>query len=109
MANVKHFSDWNGEIIELGSVFGMDNKEFAEEFPGVKGKRFDSFSMRVGNPASGGWEVYPETRAIEYKSRPSRHECDARCIHATGRVMKCECSCGGRNHGRGKLSDFSVG
>lgn len=27
------------------------------------------------------------------------HECDARCVHATGHV--CECSCGGKNHGAG--------
>lgn len=41
------------------------------------------------------------SRKVEMKSNPSRHECDARCIHATGRVMKCECSCGGKNHGKG--------
>lgn len=42
-------------------------------------------------------------RKVEFKSNPSRHECDARCLNATGRVMKCECSCGGKNHGRGTL------
>lgn len=41
------------------------------------------------------------TRSVEMKANPSRHECDARCYNATGRVMKCECSCGGKNHGRG--------
>ena len=40
-------------------------------------------------------------RRVEYKANPSRHQCDDRCINATGRVMKCECSCGGKNHGRG--------
>ncbi|MGJ7039199.1 hypothetical protein J2Y63_002454 [Shinella sp. BE166] len=49
-----------------------------------------------------GWTGYVKAdRVIEYKSNPSRHECDARCMNATGRVMKCECSCGGKNHGRG--------
>lgn len=49
-----------------------------------------------------GWQGYTAVeRTIEYKSRPSRHECDARCLNATGRIMKCECSCGGKNHGRG--------
>lgn len=48
-------------------------------------------------------------RKIEYKSSPSRHVCDARCVNATGRVMKCECACGGKNHGRGTLSSFSFG
>jgi hypothetical protein len=40
-------------------------------------------------------------RSIRYSSNPSKHECDARCINATGRVMNCECSCGGKNHGKG--------
>ncbi len=44
------------------------------------------------------------TRKIEMKSMPSRHECDARCMFATGRIMKCECSCGGKNHGKGSLA-----
>jgi len=47
-------------------------------------------------------------RMVEYKSRPSLHECDARCMNATGRVMKCECACGGRNHGRAALVCESV-
>lgn len=49
-----------------------------------------------------GWDrgVVKADRVIEYKSNPSRHECDARCTHATGKIMKCECSCGGKNHGR---------
>lgn len=50
-----------------------------------------------------GWErgYVKADRVIQYKSNPSRHECDARCINATGKIMKCECSCGGKNHGRG--------
>ncbi len=52
-----------------------------------------------------GWHGYtPVERCVEYKSNPSRHECDARCFNATGRIMKCECSCGGKNHGRGAFS-----
>ena len=42
------------------------------------------------------------TRVVELKSNPSRHKCDDRCLHATGRTMKCECSCGGKNHGKGR-------
>ena len=41
------------------------------------------------------------TRKVEYKSNPSKHICDDRCMNATGRSMKCECACGGKNHGRG--------
>jgi hypothetical protein len=33
-----------------------------------------------------------------------KHKCDDRCINATGRVMKCECSCGGKNHGKGAFN-----
>jgi hypothetical protein len=42
-------------------------------------------------------------RRVEYKANPSRHECDDRCLNATGRTMKCECACGGKNHGRGSF------
>lgn len=54
--------------------------------------------------AGEGWQGYTAVeRAIEYKSSPSRHECDARCFNATGRIMKCECACGGKNHGKGSF------
>lgn len=44
------------------------------------------------------------TRSVEYKSFASKHVCDSRCYNATGRVMKCECSCGGKNHGKGAFN-----
>lgn len=44
------------------------------------------------------------TRKVEMKAQPTRHACDARCLNATGKVMKCECSCGGKNHGRGAFT-----
>lgn len=43
----------------------------------------------------------PVERVINYSLRPSKHECDARCMNAKGRTMNCECACGGKNHGRG--------
>ena len=57
-----------------------------------------------------GWErgTVKVDRTVEYKARPSRHECDARCLNATGRVMKCECACGGKNHGLGSLSSIDI-
>lgn len=36
-------------------------------------------------------------RRIDFKKNPSLHKCDARCETAKGH--KCECSCGGKNHG----------
>ncbi len=43
-------------------------------------------------------------RTVEYKAFASKHECDARCMNAMGRVMKCECACGGKNHGKGRFN-----
>lgn len=40
------------------------------------------------------------TRKINYKTRPSKHECDDRCMTASGKTMTCECACGGANHGK---------
>lgn len=101
MANFKYFSDVNGQTIELVNVSSMDNAKFAAAFPGVKGRRYDSFSRMVGVAAGMKWsEAIPVTRAIQYKSNPSKHVCDARCMNATGRTMNCECSCGGKNHGK---------
>lgn len=87
MANIKHFS---GDI-ELSGVHEKNGKLF-----GYASKADLLFV------AGQGWQGYVAVeRSIEYKSNPSRHECDARCMNATGRMMKCECSCGGKNHGRG--------
>lgn len=105
---------FNGET-ELTRIAPMRNAEFAERFPGVKGRRYDGVSMFVGSPvghpsvfvAGEGWNhgpVLPVERAINFKSNPSRHACDARCMNASGRTMNCECSCGGRNHGRAAFS-----
>ena len=57
-----------------------------------------------------GWKhnYLPANRVINYKSNPSRHNCDARCMNATGRTMNCECACGGKNHGRGAFSCAEV-
>jgi hypothetical protein len=100
-----YFSDLNGETVALKAIYGMPKAEFSTRFPGIKGRRFDSFEMLVGVPEGGTRaDAMPVTRSIEYKSFPSRHECDARCINATGRVMRCECSCGGKNHGKGAFN-----
>jgi hypothetical protein len=50
------------------------------------------------HPARGWTRI---TRTVRLKASPSRHVCDVRCINAKGRAMECECSCGGKNHGRG--------
>lgn len=89
MAKFRYFADIDGQAIELTRVFHDGHvRTTAEHFIGI-------------TPA--GAQV-KATRAIEYKSFPSKHVCDARCTGATGRTMKCECSCGGKNHGRGAFN-----
>lgn len=97
------FSDIDGVTVELVSLDQMDNAEFIKRWPDIKGKRADSFSRWVGLPHGGKrrQDELPLTRRINYKSHPSKHVCDARCMHAKGRTMTCECSCGGKNHGIG--------
>ena len=87
MAKIKYFSGENelfGVREQNGVLVGYASKEDLFFVDGL------------------GWQGFtPVERKIEYKSNPSKHECDDRCRNATGLVMKCECSCGGKNHGRG--------
>lgn len=60
-----------------------------------------------GGKSFSGWtgEAWVQiTRVIERKSSPSNHVCDVRCQFAQGKVMRCECSCGGKNHGKGNIT-----
>lgn len=99
----KYFS---GET-ELVGIRGLDNAKFAAQFPGVTGRRFDSFQRLVGYGPDRN-TMFAVERTVNFKSNPSRHECDARCFNATGRTMNCECSCGGKNHGRGAFNCEAV-
>jgi len=91
MANFKYFAG----ALELRNVH-TDNKGVAWGYAEGTDPVFVAGQGWVGKVAA--------ERKIEYKANPSRHECDDRCINATGRVMRCECSCGGKNHGRGAFS-----
>lgn len=98
MANVKNFSDWKGETVEVIHWDLMKRSKFAEMFPGIKGKNYDGFDKFVGkHPVTG--EIIPITRRIAYADKPKLHICDARCMNAKG--YNCECACGGANHGKG--------
>lgn len=96
MDKVLYFS---GDI-ELKSVRVVPNKSFFA-IGGKKNKHnaFDSFGRKVGIGSPDGIHsaTMPVTRKIFYKSNPSLHKCDARCMSAIGH--NCECSCGGKNHG----------
>lgn len=108
MANYRYFN----ALTELTKVYPIDLKEFKERFPeAVVGAKHGSYPL-IGRPAN--VEItqdmkradvaalyVPVERVIEYKKNPSLHKCDARCQNATGRIMKCECRCGGKYHGVG--------
>ena len=98
MSTIKYFSG----ATEVLWPHGMKNEQFVVQFPGVKGKRYDGFMRLVGHGPDGK-SVLPIDRVVEYKSNPSKHKCDSRCMHAQGKIMRCECSCGGVNHGLGGL------
>lgn len=88
MANIKYFYDANGETFELTHIRHIG--------PGTSKAKFFAGRLPSG-------EVVPATRMIERKNNASMHECDARCMNATGKIMRCECACGGKNHGRGMI------
>lgn len=97
-AKPKYFSDCNGVSLEIkGGFYQIPKDEFQKLFPGVKG----TGDHYVRNVATVDGKVVPVTRHIWYVSQnPSLHKCDSRCLHGKcgGR---CECQCGGVNHGRG--------
>lgn len=97
-AQMRLFADIGGETIELiGFIAGMDRAEFSARFPGIKGRRYDGFRMQVAQDSAG--RIFPVTRSIAFKRHPRPVPCDYRCMFARGH--DCECSCGGKNHGRG--------
>jgi hypothetical protein len=84
MANIKYFADVDGEAIELSRVWH-------DGHVGTGAHHFSGLTPSGTRVAA--------TRKVQIKSNPSRHECNARCMGASGKSV-CECSCGGRNHGR---------
>lgn len=114
MARFAYFADLpDGRVIEwrdtveryeVQTIYGPQRR--AREIPArvwrepPPGERRDVLWGR--DPDTG--ERLRVTRQIEMKGNPSRHACDSKCIHAQGKVMRCECACGGRNHGRGAFT-----
>lgn len=90
MANIKYFHDAaDGSTVSLVGVwFAGGSTKKAANFHGV-------------GPDG---QKLAATRMIEMKPFPTRHACDSRCLNATGKIMKCECGCGGKNHGKGSIS-----
>lgn len=90
VANIKYFTTCGADQVELTNIWHSGAVS-------TKAKEFSGKCQTCG-------ERHQAQRAIEYKKFASKHECDARCINATGRVMRCECSCGGKNHGKGAFN-----
>lgn len=98
MANFKYFFDKDGlteELQDVQLVRRETRTALIAAFPGMKIRRL-GMEIWVGK-TSDGFEV-PVTRQIEYKSRPSLHKCDSRCMNGRCNGV-CECRCGGKNHG----------
>lgn len=100
---VKYFSGAE----QVFDAIPMATQAFAAAFGDGKAKHYDSFSKLIGfNRDTHSCDrikyvgAKPVTRVINFKSNPSLHKCDARCLNATG--QQCECSCGGKNHGAGQ-------
>jgi hypothetical protein len=89
MAKIRYFAEYKGEAVELTNI----------SHDGHIRTTVDHFFGR----APDGTKLQAQ-RMVTFKSNPSRHECDARCMNASGRSMQCECSCGGKNHGRGSFT-----
>lgn len=102
MARLAYFTDlptgetlvWCDERVKIG-----EDRMGCARYREVPAKVGYRNGVLCGYHEAHGW--LPVGRTVEMKSSPSLHDCDARCFNATGRVMKCECSCGGKNHGRG--------
>lgn len=90
----RYFADINGTATELKMVY-------QERDSSMWGTPVDFTPFWDGAAQKHVRGEVRATRVIQYKSNPSKHECDARCLNAVGKVMRCECSCGGKNHGRG--------
>ena len=98
MASIKYFNDTD----ELTCIQPMPNNQFAA-IGGVRSSAnyYDGFQRLCGVTAGG--KLVPVERAITYKSFPSRHECNAKCLNGKHNGT-CECQCGGKNHGAGMFT-----
>ena len=82
MPTQKFFAEHNGETVELTRIYHDGRATKAANFTGST----------------------PDGTRVKAQRRPGPVNGAAACINATGRIMKCECSCGGKNHGRGAFA-----
>ncbi len=100
MASIKYFNGTD----ELTRIQPMPNAKFAA-IGGVRSSAnyYDGFQRLCGVTFDG--RLVPVERAITYKSFPSRHVCNAKCMGGKHNGA-CECQCGGKNHGAGMFTSL---
>jgi hypothetical protein len=81
---MRYFADYKGESVQLKDVH--HDGAVSTSAKHFKGKTPDGTTVTAD-------------RKVEFKSNPSLHACGPRCQNATGH--QCECSCQGKNHGKG--------
>src|SRR5689334_6771820 len=105
----RFFATCGGVVIKLEHVVYVPER-FLNAWKGIKtipeksvritgsiGPNSRTYCYAVGRcPQCGNHHI--AERQIFRKANPSNHKCDARCLAATGH--NCECSCGGKNHGK---------
>ena len=110
---MRYFHDTpDGGAIRLGNMQWVTLAEFLA-LGGVPSKANRDcgrycLGQRKDAKETGDYRWFPVTRAIEFKRDcPSLHECNAKCMngHVNGR---CECRCGGKNHGRSSVPTMAV-
>lgn len=115
MGNLAYFIDLpNGETVEFKAKkiptfvdrMGIQHSRIVEPKVQRRLPTDGTADAMPGNVLCGyiegrGWTQI--TRTVNMKSYPSKHDCDARCMNASGLIMNCECACGGKNHGKGRF------
>lgn len=111
---IKYFYDAPTGPIELEHVFYVSrttrlsryhrtypDKTVAEAWPDVAVLYTQSRTTAwVGYSPTDPTQYFPATRVIQYSTRPSGHQCGAKCRGAK-KDGPCECQCGGKFHGIG--------
>jgi len=87
MADIRYFADINGQAVRLANV--QHDGHVSTKAVHFSGLTPDGVRVQA-------------TRMIQRTNNPSLHECGPKCLGAKG--FLCECSCGGKNHGRGAVA-----
>lgn len=73
-------------------------QEFAARMEWIAAQPVETYVRTIVTTSAGVLCCGKSVVMAKVRGTVTDHECDARCIAATG--PRCECSCGGENHGR---------